>query len=73
LQKFLLKNIKIPIKIIYPQWEIFGKKAGIIRNIEIVKKSDLVFAFWDGKSKGTEFTIKQAKKENINLKLLEVL
>jgi len=40
------------------------KVAPIMRNIDIVRNCDVLIAFWDGKSKGTEFTIKEAKKQN---------
>ena len=44
-----------------PDWESDGKAAGFIRNKEIVNACDMVLAFWDGKSKGTEHTIKLAR------------
>ena len=47
------------------QWKIYGKSAGMRRNWDIVQSSDMVLAFWDGWSKGTQNTIslaKQAKK-----------
>ena len=34
-------------------WETFGKSAGHIRNREMAEFSDIVIAFWDGKSRGT--------------------
>lgn len=43
-------------------WNTFGKSAGIIRNEAIVKDSDIIFAFWDGKSSGTKNTIERVKK-----------
>lgn len=51
-------------KIIYPNWEKYGKKAGFLRNIQIVKLSDVVFAFWDGCSKGTKHSIDLASECN---------
>ena len=33
------------------------RSAPLIRNKEIVDKADMVFAFWDGESKGTAFTV----------------
>lgn len=47
--------------IIKPNWEMFGKRAGFIRNIEIVKLSDIILAFWDGSSPGTASTIDLCK------------
>ncbi len=56
------KENGIKIKIFKPEWGKYGKKAGIIRNKKIVEEADIVLAFWDGKSKGTEFTINYANK-----------
>lgn len=43
------------------EWEKHGKSAGFIRNKQIVDSCDMVLAFWDGKSKGTQDTINKAK------------
>lgn len=43
-------------------WKSDGKAAGFIRNKQIVDACDMVLAFWDGKSKGTEHTIKLARQ-----------
>ena len=32
----------------------------LYRNIEIITKADRIIAFWDGKSKGTQFTVTYA-------------
>ncbi len=56
------------IKVIeYPaNWTRYGKAAGFIRNNEMLaQKPDLVLAFWDGKSKGTEHTINAARELDI--------
>jgi hypothetical protein len=41
-------------------WMTHGKKAGIIRNYDIVRECDVVLAFWNGKSKGTKHTLQLA-------------
>ena len=42
----------------YPaNWEKHGKSAGYIRNKEMADASDVIIAFWDGKSKGTKHMI----------------
>ena len=47
----------------YPaMWDTYGKSAGIIRNKDIINNSDIVVAFWDGKSTGTCNSIELAKK-----------
>lgn len=70
-QKYTKKH-NIPIKIFKPDWKRFGKRAGIVRNREIVENSDLVIAFWDGKSKGTKFTIEYAKSLNKEVVIVKV-
>ena len=55
--------------IIRPEYDKYGKKAPLIRNKEIVKRAELVIAFWDGKSRGTKFTIDYAKKLNKEVKI----
>lgn len=46
----------------YPDWDEHGKSAGFVRNSDIVRDSDLVISFWDGKSKGTRDSIAKAYK-----------
>lgn len=40
------------------------KMAPLLRNVTIVENSDLVIAFWDGKSRGTQHALGIAKKLN---------
>lgn len=54
------KEYHIRWKIHEAHWNKFGKRAGYLRNGMIVRDSDLIIAFWDGLSKGTFDTIKQA-------------
>jgi hypothetical protein len=52
----------LTVQVIKPDWERHGKAAGPIRNEQIVKVSEEVVAFWDGKSRGTKYTIDKARK-----------
>jgi hypothetical protein len=52
----------IPKKIFHAQWDLFGKKAGFLRNTTIVENSELIIAFWDGRSRGTRDSIGKANK-----------
>jgi hypothetical protein len=54
----------IPLLIHRPDWTK-GKIAAVIRNQKIVNDSDKIVAFWDEESKGTEMTIKMAKKKKM--------
>lgn len=47
-----------------PDYDKFGRGAPLIRNRQIVDYSDKVLAVWDGKSRGTKYTIDYAKKKN---------
>jgi len=62
----------IPKKIFKPDWNTFGKRAGFLRNKDIVDTADQVIAFWDGKSKGTKSTIDLAKEQNKLLKIINI-
>ena len=45
-----------------PKYNLYGKGAPIKRNEEIAQYADEAIAFWDGKSKGTEYTVKLFEK-----------
>ena len=45
-----------------PNFEKHGRGAALARNTQIIENSDIVFAFSDGKSKGTHDSIKKAEK-----------
>lgn len=49
-------------RIFLPNWQRYGRGAGIVRNKEIVEACDVLIAFWDGKSKGTKSSIELAEK-----------
>lgn len=51
--------------IIYPNYELYGRSAPLIRNKLIVDNADLVIAFWDGESRGTEYTISYAQRRKV--------
>jgi hypothetical protein len=60
----------IPIKYFLPDWEAHGKAAGPIRNSEMVNccgTDDWLLALWDGKSKGTQDTIKKANAKGLKV------
>ena len=60
------------------QWEMYGRSAGIIRNNEMInyasasREKGVLIAFWDGKSRGTEHTIREARKQGLEVKVYEV-
>lgn len=40
-----------------PDYKTYGRAAPIVRNKLIVSYADVVYAFWDGRSKGTKYVI----------------
>jgi hypothetical protein len=53
-----------PLQVFGADWKRFGKQAGWLRNLEMVKAADRVIAFWDGESRGTALTIEIADARN---------
>lgn len=52
-------------------WDIYGRAADYRRNAEMVKYASeaygVLFAFWDGKSRGTKHMIDLAKKHGLEV------
>lgn len=60
-EKYAFEN-EIPAKIFKPNYNLHGRKAPMLRNTTIVENSDMVVAFWDGVSGGTQDSINKARK-----------
>lgn len=60
----------IPKLILKPDYDKYGRSAPIRRNETIVSAADMVVAIWDGKSRGTKFTIDYAKKCGIPVEIV---
>lgn len=56
------KNNNIESIVFPPNYEVYGKRAPLVRDKEMVEYADYVVAFWDGKSHGTKYTIDYCKK-----------
>ena len=57
---------KIELVEFLPDWDLYGKRAGFIRNELIISAADEVLAFWDGLSRGTANSLSHAKKQKKN-------
>lgn len=55
------RSLWIPYIEFIPDWRTHGKKAGFLRNREIVDTCDVLHAWWDGKSRGTKYSIDLAR------------
>ena len=70
------KDKNIETKVFLPDWEKHGKKAGILRNIEMFEyvsqfQNRGCVVFWDGKSKGTKNDIELSEKYNVPLRIVK--
>ena len=54
-----------------PDWETYGRRAGIIRNREMLDTwPDIVLAFWDGQSPGTADCVAEAQRRGIPVEVI---
>lgn len=51
----------LPLKEFLPNYKEFGRRAPLLRNLEIIEYADIVLAFWDGQSHGTKFVIDKCR------------
>lgn len=69
--KYGLKLTKFPA-----DWNKYGKSAGYIRNEQMakyaIKENGLLFAFWNGTSRGTKHMIDLANKYNLNIETIYI-
>ena len=63
----LAHNIKLTEFL--PEYKKFGRAAPLKRNLQIIEYSDIVLAFWDGKSKGTKYVIDSCQKMGVEIKV----
>ena len=52
-----------------PEYTKYGRSAPLKRNITIIEYSDIVLAFWDGKSRGTKFGIDNCRKLGVEVRV----
>lgn len=54
-------------------WNRYGKAAGMIRNKQMLEegKPELVLAFWDGESRGTQNMIDLATKAGVPVRVIK--
>ncbi|MBO6673416.1 MAG: hypothetical protein JJ926_18410 [Roseitalea sp.] len=55
----------LAVDVVHADWDAHGRRAGPIRNAEIVARSDRLVAFWNGRSRGTLNTVVQAVEAQI--------
>ncbi len=48
--------------ILRPQYKLYGKAAPLKRNEKMIELCDMVLIVWDGRSRGTKYTLNCAEK-----------
>ena len=56
--------------ILRPSYNLYGRAAPLKRNEQMVDMADVILIVWDGRSRGTQYTIDYAKKNNKKLTLI---
>ena len=59
------KSMDIPIERFIPDWDEYGKSAGMLRNIEMANHGNCLLAIWDEESKGTKQMIEVARNRKL--------
>ena len=58
--------------ILRPRYDRYGRSAPLKRNEQMVDMADAVLVIWDGCSKGTQYTLKYAKRTNKPVTLVQI-
>ena len=51
------KENNIPISYFPADWDLYGKKAGYLRNVQMAEYADALICIWDGISNGSKHMI----------------
>lgn len=58
--------------ILRPRYDLYGRAAPLRRNEEMIDMCDAILVIWDGHSKGTQYSIKYAKKKDKPITLVQL-
>ena len=57
----------IPVERFSADWDMYGKRAGYIRNVEMTNAAEALICLWDGVSKGALHMINIAKERGLKI------
>jgi len=66
------KEHDIPVAYYPAEWDVYGRSAGCIRNIEMAKNADALIAIIRNNSPGTTHMIKEAMRRGIKTFIVSV-
>ena len=55
-----------------PDYAKYGRGAPMVRNRQIIDDCDKVLAFWDGKSRGTKYSLDYAESKGKPAKIIRI-
>ena len=58
---------RIEVEIFNADWDLWGKRAGFVRNSKMANNADALIAIWDGKSRGTKHMIDVATEKGLKV------
>lgn len=61
------KRREIPLEVLKPEYDKYGRRAPLVRNAEMAAISDALIAVWDGVSRGTKHMIDCARDRNLTV------
>ncbi len=64
------KSNDVPVVAFLPDWERYGRGAGLKRNTQMAEAADALLAVWDGKSRGTAHMVSEAKRLGLHIYLV---
>ena len=64
--EWAIKN-RVTIKSYPAKWNVHGKKAGYIRNVEMAEVGDALILIWDGTSRGSKMMKDIATKKGLRI------
>lgn len=69
------KDNNIPCIVFNARWDVYGKRAGYIRNEQMITEgfAEQLIVFWDMFSPGTKHMINLAEKNNLHITIIPIL
>lgn len=61
------KDNDIPMRPFPPDWDLYNKAAGPIRNKEMARYADALILVWDGESRGSANMLQNAKAYGLQI------
>lgn len=55
------------LRVFPAEWDIYGKRAGYLRNVKMAEYADALLVFWDGESRGTKNMIYEARSRGLKI------